>query len=105
MKFHVQHPADPRLSADVGLDPDPAVAHFATIYKAARVVGEVDGLRDPRGLPAVLELLVRFRFLTDVDVQVARRELAHHRASEIEDAGARLAGTVVERLRLAAGDS
>lgn len=102
MKMTVPHPSDTDVYAEVGLDP--FVGHFATVYEQDRVAESVDGLSDARGLPAVLDMLVARAFFAVEDVLLARRELAHRHAADVEDPDVRRAAGILEALRMAAAE-
>lgn len=103
MRFDVQHPSDPTVRAEVGLDH--AVGFFITTYKGRRVVRQYDALhRGYNGLPGLLAALVAHGFFTEDDVLLARQELAHRGAGEVEDRDVRRAAEVIENLRAAAAE-
>ncbi len=101
MRFDLQHPRILGLTATYGYDGS-LVEFFLTI-RSSQV--EYDGLRPGyTGIPGLLALLVAHGFFDGDDLLLAREELAHRVAGEIEDPEVRRAAMVIERLLAAANE-
>jgi hypothetical protein len=99
MRFTIDHPTEPSLTATYGHDP--VVRFFLVVERAGRLVRDYDAF-DPfyDGMPTLLAELVRFGFLSPEDVALGHQALAHHAVvTGVADPGVRRAATVILGLR------
>ncbi|MDX9724268.1 MAG: hypothetical protein RBU37_26205 [Myxococcota bacterium] len=100
MRYHIDHPTDPEISADYGWDQ--SIGFFVMVRRRQRILEDYDVMTEGYDhLDGVIKILIRHEFFDICEVIDAMYDLAHGLPEDLAPE-LRFVGDVICNLRAAA---